>query len=125
MMVDILCSLLTGMPYGTDISSMYNDPLDQKRYLGHFFLALDISRFTEIDVFTRRLKAMMDTVRHEPALDSEIPVMVAGDPQKQARAARLQSGIPLSPVAWGAFRQLAEQIAFQPLIAWQPPDIDR
>ena len=37
MMVDVLCGLLTGMPFGREISRMYADPIENKRYLGHFF----------------------------------------------------------------------------------------
>ena len=55
MMVEILCSLLTSMPYGKNITSMYKAPIDLPRLLGHFFMAINIESFTEKDLFKKRL----------------------------------------------------------------------
>ena len=33
---EILCSLLTGMPYGPRIPKMFEAPINQKRFLGQF-----------------------------------------------------------------------------------------
>jgi LDH2 family malate/lactate/ureidoglycolate dehydrogenase len=96
MVVDILCGLLSGMPFGREITSMYLTPLDQKRYLGQFYLALDVSKFQDVKVFKSRLKKYMDEIRHEPAKDPAKPVLVPGDPEKKAFLSRSREGIPLS-----------------------------
>lgn len=98
MIVDILCGLLSGMPFGREITSMYETPLDQKRYLGQFYMALDIAKFQDVNVFKSRLKKYMDEIRREPAKDPAKPVMVPGDPEKKAFVVRSREGIPLSPV---------------------------
>jgi ureidoglycolate dehydrogenase (NAD+) len=96
MMIDVLCGLLTGMPFGRDISRMYADPIESKRFLGHFFVAIDPARFGDAAQFRARMQEMMNRVRAEPAKDAEHPVMVAGDPEKTAFAIRSRDGIPMS-----------------------------
>lgn len=112
MMVDVLCSLLTGMPFGSDVSQMFSEPISSKRKLGHFFIALDIARFTNVDEFRNRLQAMMYAVRNEPAKDPAVPVMVPGDPEKKAYAVRHEMGIPLSIEAHKVFWSIAHSIGF-------------
>lgn len=113
MMIDILCSLLTGMPYGLNISRMYANPIEQKRNLGHFFIALDIARFTDIGTFKKRLQEMMDAVRREPAKKPEAPVMVAGDPEKKMFEIRVKDGIPISKATYKKFLLISKEISFQ------------
>ncbi len=98
MVVDILCALVSGMPFGREITSMYLTPLDQKRYLGQFYMVLDISKFQDANVFKSRLKKYMDELRREPARDPAKPVLVPGDPEKIAFIKRSSEGIPMSPM---------------------------
>ena len=78
-MVEVLCAALPG---GEGI--------------GHFFFAIDPTRFrdegavaSDVDALVRRLRG---TRRIEPGR----PVLVAGDPERETRAHRLEGGIPLS-----------------------------
>jgi|TARA_Y100000310_G_scaffold83521_1_gene80199 ureidoglycolate dehydrogenase (NAD+) len=107
MMVEILCSLLSGMPYGRDVSSMFGVPMDQKRYLGHFFMAIKIASFEDPNIFKKRLKEMMDSLRQEPSFDPELPVLVPGDPEKTSMNKRSQNGIPISRFTWKEYEKLS------------------
>jgi len=66
--VDVLCSLLTDMPYGDKISDMYGDDISQHRFLGQCYVAINIQSFIDVSFFERRLQEMADAVRGEPAL---------------------------------------------------------
>jgi len=96
LMVDILCALLSGMPFGPHVGHMYNDPLDKPRQLGQFFMAINIDSFQNSVMFKNRLKQLMDDLRNQEALNLEIPVMVAGDPEKMIAIERSHTGIPIS-----------------------------
>lgn len=111
MMIEILCGLLTSMPYGNNICRMYDDPIDKKRKLGHFFIAIDIECFEEKQRFKKRLKKMMDEVRKEPSKKGE-KIMVPGDPEKKEMKIRLEKGIPLDKVTLQKLRQIAKNINF-------------
>ena len=109
MMIDILCSLLSGMPFGQHLSSMFKAPLDEKRYLGHFFIAIDISAFGKASVFKKRLKQMMDEVRRQPKAAKKMPIMVAGDPEKKSFKERVRKGIPMDIADFKAFSKLEKE----------------
>lgn len=95
LMVEVLCGLLTGMPFGPHISAMY--PLTKgKRKLGHFFMAIDIARFQNIHIFKKRLKDLVEELRHQPTSLGFDKVKVAGDPEKEAYKHRSKAGIPIT-----------------------------
>jgi len=106
LMVEVLCSMLTGMPFGPHISKMFED-LEKKRHLGHFVSAMKVSGFTPIDQFKERMAMMIKELRNEPRLDPEQAVMVAGDPEKISLEDRSKSGIPLTMEELEAFQKLS------------------
>ena len=105
MMVDILCALLSENPISKELLPMYNAPIEARRKISHFFLALSISHFTNPDTFRVSLQSMVERIRNMQPSDPDVPVMVAGDPQKIAYASRLETGIPVEET------KLAELIA--------------
>lgn len=110
--VELLCSLLTGMPSGPDIVPMYPATSD-KRYLGHFVMAIDISRFSEPAAFAERVREIVHRLRAEPAA-ADAGVMVANDPEKAAFAERSVNGIPLDAADVEALREAAALVVLDP-----------
>lgn len=107
LMVEILCSMMTGMNYGPHISKMFEN-IGEKRHLGHFVSAINVSAFQEVDFFKQRMAQLLNELRREPPLDPDQQVMVADDPQKRNMAIRGKEGIPLSRAEYDQFRQLNE-----------------
>ena len=107
MMVDILCALLAGGRVSKDLMAMYEPPLDsRKRGISHFFLALDIARFTEPDLFRRSLSSLATRVRALTPLAGVDGIMVAGDPEKASCLRRRAEGIPVDGAKYAEFVQL-------------------
>ncbi len=96
LMIEILCSTLTGMPYGPHISKMFAAPMNQKRFLGHFMIAIRIDCFQDKKIFKRRISEMVNELRSEPPLNKKVPVLVAGDAEKRNYEERIAKGIPLT-----------------------------
>jgi len=115
MMVDILCSLLTGMPSGDKVSEMFTDPFSQKRYLGHFFGALRIDAFEEPERFKTRLQNMADSIRRQPRQDPDVAVQVPGDPEKAHQADREANGIPVNSTVLAQFETIAQELGIERL----------
>jgi ureidoglycolate dehydrogenase (NAD+) len=106
LVVEILCSLLTNMPYGPHISKMF--PLsEEKRHLGHFLMALDVSKFQKISLFKRMMKQLLDELRSMVPAEGFDRVRVANDPEKEAYLKRSVDGIPISQEELENFRELA------------------
>lgn len=96
LMVDVLCALLPDGPISPDILPMYGTDLAVARQVGHFFMAIDISRFTDAQRFGKRLRDMSDRLRGLEPIDPRDPTQVAGDPEKRIWVQRVRDGIPVS-----------------------------
>jgi ureidoglycolate dehydrogenase (NAD+) len=76
--IELLCSALTGSPFGPHIPRMYGD-LKQPRNIGHFFGALRIESFAPVQEFKSRALAMTNEIHQiEPAPGFD-QVLVLGD----------------------------------------------
>lgn len=94
MMVDILTSILADSLISKDIKPMYTSDIKEKRNIGHFFMAIDINGFSDLNEFKERLKSMVDRIRQMEKIADD-NVMVPGDPEKRSRVIRLKEGIPI------------------------------
>lgn len=100
MMVDIFTSLLSGMPSGRDVSTMYpadGGTLADKRYLGQFVGAIRIDLFEDAQTFKTRLKKTADDVRNLSPMNPDVDVMIPGDPEKKAAERNIREGISIDP----------------------------
>jgi len=102
MMVDIFCGMLSGCGIGHEVVPMYAD-LSAKRNVSHFFMSIDIARFQDVTAFKARLKAFADAIRAMPSVDPAVPVMIPGDPEKQAFIRRSAEGIPVDEPKYKEF----------------------
>jgi LDH2 family malate/lactate/ureidoglycolate dehydrogenase len=75
--------------------------------IGHFFLALDPKAFRPPGEFEADLDTVVDTLRATKRADPPQPVLVAGDPERAARAERLGAGIPMPETLRRQIRDLA------------------
>lgn len=105
MMVEILCSVLTGMPLDHELSHLYAPPYDEPRRVAHLFLAFDLGAFREPGGFRADLSRLMGIVREQPAAGDD-PVKVPGDPEAEAMAERFREGVPLTDDEAAFFDQL-------------------
>lgn len=97
LMIEILCSVVSGMPSGRNINKMY--PLDKnKRKLGHFFLAIDISKVVPINIFRKRISKVLKSLRSQPTNKKVETILVAGDRELAALKQRSKDGIPINKV---------------------------
>ncbi len=95
--IDVLCSLLTGMPSGDEVSNMYNNEIGDKRFLGQFFVAIDISKFENISIFKNRLQNLAEKVRNEEKANNEEEIYFPGDPEKIKYKKRIKNGLKIEP----------------------------
>ncbi len=111
MMVEILCSLLTGMPMGHELKHLFEPPFDQPRQTSHFMLAIKISAFQESETFKTRLSAFLESLREQSAVGST-RIMAPGDLERASTERRRRKGIPIPPPTWRAFQRIAQELSF-------------
>ena len=105
--VDILCAMLSGGAISKDLLPMYRHT-EVRRSISHCFMAIDITKFSELGAFAARMGEMAKRARDMEPLDPAVPVMIPGDPEKRAFAERTAGGIPIDDA------KLAEFIAVSP-----------
>ena len=105
-MVNILGSCLSGAMLVTDRrQAQASHSLD----IGHFFLALNPGLFRGPGAFEADVAALCDALRATRPSDPARPVIVAGDPERQAAARRRAEGIPVGPKLLASIREIAEE----------------
>ena len=107
LMVDILCGALVGSVTGGDMLPMYSIPIEQKRDVGHFFMAIDLDRFRGVHAFSTELQSIVDRLRAEPPVDGGEEVMVPGDPEKRTEIERRKTGIPIHESSYAQYLQIS------------------
>jgi ureidoglycolate dehydrogenase (NAD+) len=105
MMVEILCGLIAGGPIGTEILAMYGAPIQSRRSISHFLMAIDVRRFVDIDSFRSRLQALVYQIRSMPAITDS--VMVPGDPEKRTYVERAAAGIPVPQAVFDSLCEIS------------------
>lgn len=106
-MVDILSSVLTGSWFGAH--DLKTGKTGKHHNIGSFFLAIDPDFFRDERVdFEADMDALIDTLKATPPADPAQPVLVAGEPERAARAEREREGVPVSDTLVEELRRAAE-----------------
>lgn len=102
-MIDILCAILGSGPISKDVLPMYTSPIEAKRNISHFFMAIDIEKFRPRIEFEMALQHMVDRLRMLRPTEASGGVMASGDPEKRASIERKQNGIPMDEPKFDEF----------------------
>ena len=103
MVIGILCSVLSGVPWGPHINKMYTE-MDQSRDLGHFIMVMDFNHIMPTETFKDRLGEMTDEIHQLPPAEGFTEVLYPGELEGLRRAQRAQAGIPIDP---GLYQELS------------------
>jgi LDH2 family malate/lactate/ureidoglycolate dehydrogenase len=105
LMVDVLAGLLSGAGH----SALLRRPV-----VGHFFLAIDISRFQAVGEFLAAENAMAKALRRTPADPGEA-VLVPGDLERECTNYAHRVGIPIRLATVERLERLATECCLAPL----------
>ena len=103
-MVDILCGVLSGGRASAELKSPSAN---------HFFGALNIEAFTELESFYDEMASMKATLRAAPRLPGAGPLTFAGEPEALKEADYRANGVPYHPSILEGLRRLAGEIGVE------------
>ena len=106
---ELLCSGLTGAPFGPHLIMMYGDPTKQRK-LGHFFGAIRPDSFVppgEFETNTAKLTDEIHQVKPAPGFQQ---VLVPGDLEFRQQAKSDSEGIRVEPSIVEQLRTLAKRL---------------
>lgn len=90
----MLSSLLSGAAYGTELGNMVDGPAPGRD--GHFFLALNVAAFTDVDAFRRRVDGVIRQIRASRPAPGVARVYAPGEIEHEAERRHRAEGIPLT-----------------------------
>jgi LDH2 family malate/lactate/ureidoglycolate dehydrogenase len=98
-MVDILCCVLSGAnwgPFAPPFALRQEIPTRSVgKGIGHFFGAMRIDAFIDVDEFKLQIDEWIRTFRNTKPQPGSPGVIIPGDPEREAEEVRKKSGIPL------------------------------
>lgn len=104
--VDILCGVLSGARFLTDVSSWSEQP-DAPSGIGHFFLLLDPVRMLGPDGFAAAMHRFKDIIVTTPPAQSATPVLFPGQREQERRRTAMRDGVAIPQDLLASIQQLA------------------
>jgi uncharacterized oxidoreductase len=72
-------------------------------------IVIDPARLSTRDSMMAEIDAMIAWVKSASPAEPDLPVLVAGEPERMARAERLAHGIPIDDETWSQLAAIAER----------------
>lgn len=98
-MVDILSCVLSGANWGPFAPpfALFEEAPDKSvgKGIGHFFGAMEIDGFEDVDVFKKRIDDWIEVFRNTKPAPGQKAVLIPGDPERETETIRSTNGIPL------------------------------
>lgn len=117
--VDIFSGVLSGANFGPWVPpfpAYVPMPENQPgKGIGHFFGAMRIDAFRPASEFKRDMDLWISRFREAKPIQNERPVVIPGDPEREARSQRMKSGIPMNPAVISDLNSLADKMGLSPL----------
>jgi hydroxycarboxylate dehydrogenase B len=106
----LVCDLLCGAIMGMGTLRQDAAPIRGGVYNGMLSFVLDPSRLSSRAFMEQEIDALIAWAKSSARLDPEVPVLVAGEPERIARAKRLAEGIPIDENTWAEIREAADRL---------------
>ena len=106
--IDVLCGVLSGASFGKHIGPLYANA-DTDQNLGHFFIAIDISRFSNPDDFKKRIDSMIDEIKNAEKADGTGEIYLPGEIEFMNEEENLIRGIEVGPGVMRELRDLCDR----------------
>ncbi len=108
MMIEILCTMLTGIPFCRYVNDMYRE-IDKPRKLGHFFMVIDISRFIDPLLFRTSISKMISDIHMLKTDSNTESVRVHGEQSYLNKQNNLKNGLVIECSLVDEFNSIGEQ----------------
>ncbi|MDS0294976.1 Ldh family oxidoreductase [Halogeometricum luteum] len=93
--VDLLSGVLSGANISADVGSLYGE-YDQSMDLGHFYLAIDVATFRELDAFLEHVGRFVEGLKAVETEDGVDEVLLPGEIESKALIANRERGVPVN-----------------------------
>jgi uncharacterized oxidoreductase len=104
----LVCELLAGAIVGS-ASVTTSTPPERGIINGMLSIVIDPARLSARDSMLAEIDAMIAWVKSAKPSDPDLPVLVAGEPERIARAERMKNGIEVDKETWSQLSAIAQR----------------
>jgi uncharacterized oxidoreductase len=104
----LVCELLAGAIVGSPTVTTMTPP-ERGIINGMLSIVIDPARLSTRDSMMAEIDAMIAWVKSAKPAEEDLPVLVAGEPERMARAKRLADGIEVDDTTWAQLVDIAER----------------
>lgn len=112
-MVDILSCVLSGAnwgPFAPPFALFEENPKESVgKGIGHFFGAMDIDGFEDVEVFKKRIDQWIEVFRKTKPAPGFDAVLIPGDPEHEQEQIRMSVGVPVIQAVVDDLKQIAKE----------------
>ena len=112
-MVEILCSIITGMNFGKHIPPMFSYDIKKTRSLGQYFMILKTDLFISKNIIYKNLEKMYKEIYKLPKLKSTSKVYLPNDKEAFNLSERKKNGIPITKEIINDFTEINNQLKLE------------
>ncbi|RYD04137.1 malate dehydrogenase [Desulforamulus aquiferis] len=112
--VEAMSGVLSGSAVGKEVGWIYDEstkPVD----IGHFFIAMDVSKFMPMNEFLGRMDQMITEIKGSPKAAGTDEIFIPGERRFNKAKIRQQEGIPVTDQLLAELNQLAQSVGVKPL----------
>lgn len=116
MIVEIMCSCLSGAANGQTMGSFYN--LEKVQNSGYCFAAFDISKMMDVELFKSRVDDLFDSIKACPKAEGVDNIMIPGEIEATKFEQAQREGVSVSQAVYQELVAVSEHysVALPPLL---------
>jgi LDH2 family malate/lactate/ureidoglycolate dehydrogenase len=118
--IDILCGVMTGGMFGTDLKGTYSQPLQASK-TSHLMIAIDPEAFMPRADLQERMARFTAMIASTPMRDPLDEMLLPGEPEHRS-ALRRSSGIPVPVALYDELIELADELGADVALPRRPRD---
>lgn len=108
LLADVLCGVLSGGAFGTDLPLPSDPPQEGK--ISHFFGAIKIEGFRDLDAFKRDMDRELRAFKDSEKAPGQDRIYVAGEIEYEKTLANRANGVPIHVKVWAGLERLASEL---------------
>ncbi|KAA3641005.1 MAG: Ldh family oxidoreductase [Bacteroidetes bacterium] len=105
-LVEVLCASLQGGAYMQDLHKINQDGKPISHGFGHFFLAINIESFIDVNTFKNIITDIMRKLQSSRKIPGYDRIYIAGEKENETQKIRLENGIPVKMSTIKALREI-------------------
>ena len=106
--IDILCGVVTGGLFGSDLKGTYSHPTESGK-TSHLMIAIDVESMVTQDELRTRMATFTEMVKSSPMRDPTDEMLLPGEPEHRS-ALRRAAGIPLPTSLYDELIELGKEL---------------